>query len=92
VFDHSDRRIDSFQRSEFRYDHERDLYICPGGKEMHRHRRATVRAVTSPLDKLALFSTQPGAPAAEARCAPLSGSPTSSGLRGQRIGLHAPGI
>jgi len=40
VFDHSDRRTDSFQRSKFRYDHDRDLYICPGGKEMHRHRRA----------------------------------------------------
>lgn len=40
VFDHSDRRTDSFQRSEFRYDHGGDLYICPGGKELHRHRRA----------------------------------------------------
>lgn len=40
VFDHSDRRTDSFQRSEFRYDHGRDIYVCPGGKEMHRHRRA----------------------------------------------------
>jgi hypothetical protein len=29
VFDHSDRRTDSFQRSEFRYDHGRDPYICP---------------------------------------------------------------
>lgn len=40
MFDHSDRRTDSFQRSKFRYDHDRDLYICPEGKEMHRHRRA----------------------------------------------------
>jgi hypothetical protein len=32
VFDHSDRRTDSFQRSEFRYDHDRDLYICPGAR------------------------------------------------------------
>ena len=47
VFDHSDRRVDSFQRSAFRYDHGRDLYICPGGKEMHRHRRnySTQRSV-----------------------------------------------
>ena len=47
VFDHSDRRTGSFQRSEFRYDHGRDLYICPGGKEMHRHRRvySTPRSV-----------------------------------------------
>ena len=47
VFDHSDRRTDSFQRSEFRYDHDRDLYVCPGGKEMHRHRRvySTPRSV-----------------------------------------------
>ena len=47
VFDHSNRRADSFQRSEFRYDHGRDLYICPGGKEMHRRRRdySTPRSV-----------------------------------------------
>jgi hypothetical protein len=50
VFDHSDRRTDSFQRSEFRYDHDRDLYICPGGKEMHRHRRA-YSAPRSVVDK-----------------------------------------
>ena len=39
VFDHASRRTDSFARSEFRFDHERDLYVCPGGKELKHHHR-----------------------------------------------------
>jgi hypothetical protein len=39
VFDHSNRRTDSFTRSEFAFDHERDAYICPGGKELKQYRR-----------------------------------------------------
>src|ERR1044072_6672175 len=39
VFDHASRRTDSFTRSEFRFDHERDVYICPGGKELRVHNR-----------------------------------------------------
>ncbi len=39
VFDHASRRTDSFTRSEFCFDHERDLYVCPAGKELkHSHR------------------------------------------------------
>lgn len=39
VFDHASRRTDSFQRTAFRYDHRRDVYICPGGKQLVQHRR-----------------------------------------------------
>ena len=46
VFDHASRRTDSFTRSEFRFDHKRDVYICPGGRELKLYHRsfATARA------------------------------------------------
>ena len=34
VFDKSARRDGTFSRSEFPYDHARDLYTCPAGKEL----------------------------------------------------------
>ncbi|MCY1669479.1 IS1182 family transposase [Novosphingobium sp. SL115] len=34
IFDHARRRTGSFQRDEFRYDHQHDLYVCPGSKEL----------------------------------------------------------
>ena len=34
VFDKSERRDGTFSRSDFSYDHARDLYICPAGKEL----------------------------------------------------------
>lgn len=38
-FDKSQRSDGSFARSDFGYDHGRDLYICPGGKELRQYRR-----------------------------------------------------
>jgi len=32
VFDKSARQDGTFSREDFRYDHERDVYLCPGGK------------------------------------------------------------
>ncbi|MCV9938211.1 transposase [Boseaceae bacterium BT-24-1] len=40
VFDKSQRRDGTFSRSDFAYDHDRDLYICPGGKELWQFRCA----------------------------------------------------
>lgn len=40
VFDKSARRDGSFSRSDFAYDHERDLYTCPGGKELRPRQKA----------------------------------------------------
>ncbi|MBB3773821.1 hypothetical protein FHS55_004466 [Angulomicrobium tetraedrale] len=34
VVDKSPRSDGTFSRSDFAYDHARDLYICPGGKEL----------------------------------------------------------
>jgi transposase len=40
VFDHSSRRTDVFSRSDFTFNHKRDAYICPGGKELKHYRRS----------------------------------------------------
>ncbi len=40
VFEKSDRSDSSFARSDFTYDHKRDRYICPGGKELRQFHRA----------------------------------------------------
>ena len=39
VFDKSQRTDGTFSRSDFAYDHKRDLYTCPGGKELRQYRR-----------------------------------------------------
>jgi len=42
VFDKSGRSDGTFERSDFTYDHRRDLYTCPGGRELRQyHRRFT---------------------------------------------------
>jgi transposase len=40
VFDKSQRTDGTFSRDDFAYDHKRDCYICPAGKEL-RHRQKT---------------------------------------------------
>jgi len=39
VIDKSTRDDGTFSRSDFTYDHESDLYRCPGGRELRQHRR-----------------------------------------------------
>lgn len=39
VFDKSARNDGSFARADFIYDHERNQYICPGGKELNLYQR-----------------------------------------------------
>jgi transposase len=39
VFDKSERTDGTFSRSDFAYDAEGDLYVCLGGKELHKRRR-----------------------------------------------------
>jgi transposase len=34
VFDKSARKDDTLSRDDFTYDHERDVYLCPGGKKL----------------------------------------------------------
>ena len=40
LIDKSERTDGTFSRSDFIFDTERDLYVCPGGKELRRYRRA----------------------------------------------------
>ena len=47
VFDKSERRDGTFERADFTYDHRRDLYTCPGGKELRQ--RQKVYRMTRPL-------------------------------------------
>jgi len=49
VFDKSERRDGAFSRSDFAYDHARDLYTCPGGKEL-RPRQKVYRAAPPLVD------------------------------------------
>ena len=39
VFDKSARKDGTFSRSNFTYDHQRDLYVCLAGKELRHYRR-----------------------------------------------------
>lgn len=39
VFDKSERRDGTFERADFTYDRKRDLYVCPGGKELRQRQR-----------------------------------------------------
>ncbi len=54
VFDKSRRSDGTFERAEFRYDHGRDLYICPGGKEL-RQRQRTYRMPRAFVDENGLL-------------------------------------
>lgn len=47
VFDKSGRRDGTFERADFAYDAERDVYTCPGGKELKQSRRS----FTKPREK-----------------------------------------
>src|SRR5262249_22647113 len=39
VFDKSERTDGKFSRSDFAFDPERNLYVCPGGKELKKYHR-----------------------------------------------------
>jgi transposase len=39
VFDKSQRTDGTYSRDEFAYDHKRDCYICPGGKELRQRQK-----------------------------------------------------
>ncbi|WP_369754915.1 hypothetical protein [Falsihalocynthiibacter sp. S25ZX9] len=41
VIDKSGQKDGAFERADFTFDTEHDLYICPGGKELTQYRRAS---------------------------------------------------
>ena len=74
VFDKSARTDGSFSRSDFVYDHKRDLYVCPGGKELRRSNRnfATPRSGVDQDGFIRYRATQHdcGGCALQPRCCP----------------------
>jgi SAM-dependent methyltransferase len=40
VFDKSERKDGTFSRDDFTYDRTGDVYVCPGGKQLQKYRRA----------------------------------------------------
>ena len=63
LIDKSERTDGTFSRSDFAFDTERDLYVCPGGMELRKYRRAfstpresvarTARSAIAPLNTTA---------------------------------------
>src|SRR5262245_942587 len=54
VFDNSERKDGTFERMDFTYDHRRDLYTCPRGKEL-RQRQKTYRMPRPLVDENGLM-------------------------------------
>ena len=48
VIDKSGRKDGTFERADFTFDAEKDLYICPGGKELMQYRRAFTKPRSGP--------------------------------------------
>ena len=51
VVDKSARTDGTFERANFTYDDDNDLYVCPGGKELKQSRRAFTTTRTPKVDK-----------------------------------------
>src|ERR1051325_3998536 len=49
VFDKSQRTDGTFSRDDFAYDHKRDCYICPAGKELRQRQRCIGRHALSSI-------------------------------------------
>jgi IS5 family transposase len=74
VFDKSERTDGTFSRADFVYDREGDLYICPTGKQLRKHRRpfAVPRSGVT-KDNMVLYRASQrdcGACALKAKCCP----------------------
>jgi len=55
VFDKSERRDGRLERADFAYDHERDLYTCPGGKELRQRQRNFTNERPPPVDEIGMM-------------------------------------
>ena len=51
MVDKSGRTDGTFERADFTYDDDNDLYVCPGGKELKQSRRAFSAPRTPKADK-----------------------------------------
>jgi len=55
VFDKSERRDGTLERADFASDHERDLYTCPGGKELRQRQRNFTNERPPPVDEIGMM-------------------------------------
>ena len=55
VVDKSGRKDGTFERADFTYDDDNDIYICPGGKELKQSRRAFTNPRTHKADKYGII-------------------------------------
>ncbi len=76
VRDQSKRKDGTFAKADFHYDEERDLYICPNGKELKRYRLASRLAQAKPpkdgMHKYRARKADCEACSLKARCCPKS--------------------
>lgn len=59
VIDKSGRKDGTFERADFTFDAENNLYICPSGKELKQYRRAFTTPRSGPI-KMPPSATAPG--------------------------------
>jgi hypothetical protein len=85
VIDKSGRKDGTFERADFTFDAENDLYICPSGKELMPCRRA----FTKPI-KMSPSATVPGNLIVRNACSNNAAHPKSHNakLRAQFTNLH----
>jgi transposase len=92
VFDKSAHTDGTFSRAEFTYDRQRNLYVCPGGKQLVQQRRNFSRprpAADGDADGLMRYRASmrdSGACALKARCCP--GQPARKVLRSVHEGAR----
>ena len=74
LIDKSERTDGTFSRSDFTFDTERDLYVCPGGMELRKYRRASPRRARASRrtarSAIAPLNTTANACALKPKCCP----------------------
>jgi Transposase DDE domain len=74
VFDKSERKDGTFSRNDFAFDTERNLYVCPGGKELKKYHRlfSKPRDGATKEDTMIYFASKHdcGACALKLKCCP----------------------
>ena len=94
VFDKSARQDGTLAREDFQFDHERDLYTCPAGKELRARRRAFAKprsGVTK--DNTVLYRASKadcGACSLKSKCCPKHANPQGTAQHPRRRARHGP--
>ena len=92
VFDKSGRRDGTFERADFTYDGENDVYTCPGGKELKQSRRIFAKPREKKPDEDGMLRYRAGKADCDAcelnvRCCPRNPHAKSSGRSSSHPGI-----